>query len=66
MQQCVYITTPQEINASSVTRGERKSSYYLATGGANAIRLSFYLFPIWFGLGSEEINFRNAEMSVSY
>lgn len=39
-------------------------SYYKATGGSNAIRLSLCLFPISSGRGSEEINFRNAEMSV--
>lgn len=40
-------------------------SYYKATGGSNAIRLSLCLFPIWSGRGLEEINFRNADMSVS-
>lgn len=40
-------------------------SYYKATGGSNAIRLPLCLFPISSGRGSEEINFRNADMSVS-
>lgn len=40
-------------------------SYYKATGGSNAIRLSLCLFPISSGRGLEEINFRNADMSVS-
>lgn len=40
-------------------------SYYKATGGSNAIGLPLCLFPISSGRGSEEINFRNADMSVS-